>query len=60
MNLTMNIAYRTLDKLAKTLEGNIQPEALLHSAQGFYHTQNFVFTRKMGLKQDVQKRKSFR
>lgn len=35
-NLSMNIVYRTVEKLAGILEGNIHPEAMIHSDQGFY------------------------
>ena len=34
-NLRMNIVYRTLSKLKEALDGNVHPEALIHSDQGF-------------------------
>ncbi|MFC0229606.1 IS3 family transposase, partial [Bhargavaea ullalensis] len=33
-SLTMPIVYRTLAKLEEALDGNIHPEALIHSDQG--------------------------
>lgn len=37
-SLTMDIVYRTLQKLKETLDGNIHPEAMIHSDQGFHYT----------------------
>lgn len=37
-NLTMDIVYRTLDKLSKQLGDLVHPEALIHSDQGFHYT----------------------
>ena len=37
-NLSMDIAYNTLNKLIDTLDGSIHPEAILHSDQGFHYT----------------------
>lgn len=36
--LSMEIAYRTLARLKESLNGNIHPEAILHSDQGFHYT----------------------
>ncbi|WP_414703588.1 DDE-type integrase/transposase/recombinase [Pseudalkalibacillus sp. SCS-8] len=37
-SLEMDIAYRTLKKLIESLEGNVHPEAILHSDQGVHNT----------------------
>lgn len=37
-SLNMSIVYRTLNQLRDTLNGNIHPEAILHSDQGFHYT----------------------
>ncbi len=37
-SLSMRIVYRTLEKLAEALDGNVHPEALIHSDQGFHYT----------------------
>jgi putative transposase len=37
-SLEMGIVYKTLDKLVTSLDGNVHPEALLHSDQGFHYT----------------------
>ena len=37
-SLTMDIVYRTLQKLKERLDGNIHPEAMIHSDQGFHYT----------------------
>ena len=36
--LTMEIVYRTLQKLQEPLDGNIHPEVMIHSDQGFHYT----------------------
>jgi putative transposase len=36
--LDMSIAYKTLSNLKKALHGNIHPEAMIHSDQGFHYT----------------------
>ncbi len=36
--LTMEIVYRTLKKLKEALDGNVHPEAMIHSNQGFHYT----------------------
>ncbi len=36
--LTMEIVYRTLKKLKKALDGNVHPEAMIHSDHGFHYT----------------------
>ncbi len=37
-SLEMSIVYRTLEKLIESLEGNVHPEAILHSDQGVHYT----------------------
>lgn len=37
-SLHMSIVYRTLNKLIDRLEGNIHPEAMIHSDQGVHYT----------------------
>ncbi|KUP05726.1 transposase [Bacillus coahuilensis m2-6] len=37
-SLHMSIVYRTLNKLIHALDGNIHPEAMIHSDQGFHYT----------------------
>ena len=37
-SLKMKIVYRTLDKLKEVLDGNIHPEAMIHSDQGVHYT----------------------
>ncbi|MFD0051691.1 IS3 family transposase, partial [Actinomycetes bacterium NPDC127524] len=37
-SLEMQIVYKTLDHLMASLGGNVHPEALLHSDQGFHYT----------------------
>lgn len=37
-SLEMTIVDRTLDRLIERLDGNIHPEAILHSDQGFHYT----------------------
>jgi putative transposase len=36
--LEMRLVYRTLDNLINALDGNVHPEAILHSDQGFHYT----------------------
>lgn len=36
--LKMGLVYRTLEKLSESLDGNIHPEALIHSDQGVHYT----------------------
>lgn len=36
--LKMELVYKTLEKLSDVLDGNIHPEALIHSDQGFHYT----------------------
>lgn len=38
LSLSMGIVYRTLRKLKEALDGNIHPEAMIHSDQGFHYT----------------------
>lgn len=37
-SLEMGIVYRTLENLISSLDGNVHPEAILHSDQGFHYT----------------------
>jgi putative transposase len=37
-SLKMTIVYRTLEKLEEALDGNIHPEAMIHSDQGVHYT----------------------
>lgn len=37
-SLGMSIVYRTLKKLDEALDGNVHPEAMIHSDQGFHYT----------------------
>jgi putative transposase len=37
-SLEMDIVIKTLDRLQETLGGNIHPEAIIHSDQGFHYT----------------------
>ena len=37
-SLSMSIVYRTLRKLKEALDGNVHPEAMIHSDQGFHYT----------------------
>lgn len=38
VSLSMGIVYRTLRKLNDALAGNVHPEAMIHSDQGFHYT----------------------
>ena len=38
VSLSMGIVYRTLRKLNEALAGNVHPEAMIHSDQGFHYT----------------------
>lgn len=57
-SLSMEIAYRTLAKLEESLDGNIHPEAMIHSDQGFHYThpdfQEMV--KEIGLAQSMSRR----
>lgn len=37
-SLSMRIVFRTLDKLDEKMDGNVHPEAMIHSDQGFHYT----------------------
>lgn len=37
-SLSMRIVFRTLDKLDEKMDGNVHPEAIIHSDQGFHYT----------------------
>uniref|UniRef100_UPI0003760C8B IS3 family transposase n=1 Tax=Paenisporosarcina sp. TG-14 TaxID=1231057 RepID=UPI0003760C8B len=57
-SLSMRIVFRTLAKLEESLGGNIHPEAMIHSDQGFHYThpdfQELV--KEMGLVQSMSRR----
>lgn len=57
-SLRMNLVYDTLNQLEDALDGNIHPEAMIHSDQGFHYThpqyQNRV--KEMGLLQSMSRR----
>lgn len=36
-SLSMRIVFRTLDKLEEMMDGNFNPEAMIHSEQGVYY-----------------------
>jgi len=56
--LKMSIVYKTLAKLKAHLDGNLHPEAMIHSDQGVHYThpefQRLV--KEMGLKQSMSRR----
>ncbi|WP_135501973.1 IS3 family transposase [Planococcus koreensis] len=56
--LTMEIVYLTLKKLKEALDGNVHPEAMIHSDQGFHYTHPEYQQRvkEMGLKQSMSRR----
>ena len=58
ISLSMEIVYRTLKKLKEALDGNVHPEAMIHSDQGFQYTHPEYQQRvkKMGLTQSVSRR----
>lgn len=57
-SLSMRIVFRTLEKLEEALEGNIHPEAMIHSDQGFHYTHPEYQKRvkEMGLIQSMSRR----
>lgn len=57
-SLRMIIVYRTLAKLKEILAGNIHPEAMIHSDQGFHYTHPEYQKRvkKIGLLQSMSRR----
>ena len=54
----MNIVYRTLAKLKEALNGNIHPEAMIHSDQGVHYTHPEYQKRvkELGLLQSMSRR----
>ncbi|MGK7379251.1 IS3 family transposase [Planococcus sp. 1R117A] len=56
--LTMEIVYRTLKKLKEALDGNVHPEAMIHSDQGFHYTHPEYQQRvkKIGMTQSMSRR----
>ena len=56
--LKMSIVHQTLEQLTNHLEGNLHPEAMIHSDQGFHYThpefQRSV--KEIGLKQSMSRR----
>jgi putative transposase len=57
-SLKMKIVYRTLDKLEEVLDGNIHPEAMIHSDQGVHYThpQYQERVKEIGLLQSMSRR----
>ena len=57
-SLKMRIVYRTLEKLEEALDGNIHPEAMIHSDQGVHYTHPEFQQRvkKVGLLQSMSRR----
>lgn len=57
-SLHMGIVERTLQKLEEALDGNIHPESMIHSDQGFHYTHPDYQERvkKMGLLQSMSRR----
>lgn len=57
-SLSMEIVYRTLKKLEEALDGNIHPEAMIHSDQGFHYTHPEYQQRvkELGLTQSMSRR----
>lgn len=57
-SLKMRFVYRTLEKLEETLDGNIHPEAMIHSDQGVHYTHPEYQERikKIGLLQSMSRR----
>jgi len=56
--LKMSIVYNTLMKLVEKLDGNVHPEAMIHSDQGFHYTHPEFQKRvkQMNLKQSMSRR----
>lgn len=56
--LEMSIVYKTLNKLKNHLNGNLHPEAMIHSDQGFHYTHPEFQRRvkEMGLIQSMSRR----
>ena len=56
--LKMSIVYNTLTKLEEKLDGNVHPEAMIHSDQGFHYTHPEFQKRvkQMNLKQSMSRR----
>ncbi|WP_214730127.1 DDE-type integrase/transposase/recombinase, partial [Exiguobacterium sp. s168] len=57
-SLHMELVLHTTNKLAERLQGNIHPEALIHSDQGFHYTLPAYQTRirEMGMLQSMSRR----
>ena len=57
-SLKMGIVERTLQKLEEALDGNIHPEDMIHSDQGFHYTHSDYQerVREMGLTQSMSRR----
>jgi putative transposase len=57
-SLRMSIVYRTLARLKEALDGNIHPEAMIHSDQGVHYTHPEYQKRvkEMGLLQSMSRR----
>ncbi|WP_150150140.1 IS3 family transposase, partial [Bacillus swezeyi] len=56
--LDMNIAYKTLDKLAKSTEDQRGSDTILHSDQGYHYTHPLFQekVRKMGIRQSMSRK----
>ncbi|MEK4627268.1 IS3 family transposase [Solibacillus sp. FSL R7-0682] len=56
--LKLSIVYETLEQLKHHLDGNLHPEAMIHSDQGFHYTHPGFQTlvKDMGLKQSMSRR----
>ena len=54
----MSIVYQTLEQLNNHLDGNLHPEAMIHSDQGFHYTHPEFQHRvkELGLKQSMSSR----
>jgi transposase InsO family protein len=57
-SLRMSIVYRTLEKLKEALDGNIHPEAMIHSDQGvqYTHPEYQKRVKELGLIQSMSRR----
>ena len=57
-SLEMSIVYRTLEKLIDSFDGNIHPEAILHSDQGVHYTHPEFQKRvkKLGIRQSMSRK----
>jgi transposase InsO family protein len=58
-SLVMGLVYRTLENLIEALDGNVHPEAIIHSDQGVHYTNpEYQFrVKKLGFTQSMSQRK---